>query len=338
VSDALPIAALGFGGLAAAWAARNLSTRGPRPKTETTRRVWPVPSLGDRRAVISDGWGSPRRKADGSTRAHLGADIMFKRRSRADLADVHRPGTPNGTRWFFMPDGVPALAIAAGEVRRALPTRRGYSVVIRHANGWASYYTHLEDLRVQRGDQVDAGQPLGLIGFDPTTRQKIRHLHFELWEGGTRRGVVDPAPYLDAWERITLELPAPVARNGGFNYRPVGRRGEPYPAWVRSLKGKSGVYVIRQAGEVVYVGESHSGKLLETLTRHFQSWRRWKGFWKNQYSEGHDPGLTYPRHSVEVAVRVMSPDDAIDEEARLIQRLRPRDNLIGQPELAEVPF
>ena len=338
MSDSAPILALGFGGLAAAWAARNLSNRVSRPSPSARRWVWPVPSVGDRHAVVSDGWGSPRRKADGGTRPHLGADIMFKRRTRADLVDIHRPGTPNGTRWFYMPDGVPALAIAAGEVRRAKPTRRGFSVVIRHANGWSSYYTHLENLRVQRGDLVAAGQSIGDIGFDPTTRQKILHLHFELWEGGTRRGVVDPAPYLDAWDRITLEVRAPVARNGAFNYRPVGRRGEPYPAWVRNLKGKSGVYVIRQAEEIVYVGESHSGRLYETLTRHFQSWRRWKSFWKDQYSEGHDPGLTYPRHSVEVAVRVMSPDDAIDEEARLIQRLRPRDNLLGQPELAEAPF
>ena len=29
---------------------------------------------------------------------------------------------------------------------------------------------------------------------------------------------------------------------------------------------------------------------------------------------------------------------ALDEEARLIRRLRPRDNLIGQPELEEAPF
>jgi hypothetical protein len=34
----------------------------------------------------------------------------------------------------------------------------------------------------------------------------------------------------------------------------------------------------------------------------------------------------------------MSPDAALDEEARLIRRLRPRDNLIGQPELEEAPF
>jgi Uri superfamily endonuclease len=41
---------------------------------------------------------------------------------------------------------------------------------------------------------------------------------------------------------------------------------------VRDLKGKSGVYVIRENGETVYVGSS-VGRLYETLTRHFQTVR-----------------------------------------------------------------
>jgi hypothetical protein len=65
-------------------------------------------------------------------------------------------------------------------------------------------------------------------------------------------------------------------RNAGFVYRPVGASGEPYPEWVRALDGKSGVYVIREiqrdgSEETVYVGESHTGRLYDTLTRHLQS-------------------------------------------------------------------
>jgi hypothetical protein len=127
-------------------------------------------------------------------------------------------------------------------------------------------------------------------------------------------------------------------RNGSLSYRPIGRRGEPYPEWIRSLKGKSGVYVIRERGVVVYVGESSANRLYETLTRHFQTWRRSKGFWKGGYAEGHDPGLTYDRGSVEVAVRATTAEKALDEEARLIERLKPRDNLLGQPEIDDVPF
>jgi hypothetical protein len=135
---------------------------------------------------------------------------------------------------------------------------------------------------------------------------------------------------------------AAVPRNAGLAYRPVGRKGERYPAWIRDLKGQSGVYVIRVREDgkprVVYVGESHSGRLYETMTRHFQVWRRWKGFWGGQgYGRGHDPGLTYRREHVEVAARVTSAAEALDEEARLIERLRPRDNLRGQDQ-DDVPF
>lgn len=129
-------------------------------------------------------------------------------------------------------------------------------------------------------------------------------------------------------------------RNGGLTYRPVGAPGEPYPDWVRALRGKSGVYVIRDkaTGETLYVGESHAGNLYATMTRHFQVWRRWKGFWRGQFGEGHDPGLTYKRDSVEVAVRTMSSRRALDEETRLIRRLSPRDNLVGVPAREEAPF
>jgi hypothetical protein len=141
--------------------------------------------------------------------------------------------------------------------------------------------------------------------------------------------------------RAHQRAPRAAHRNRALSFRPVGGRNEPYPDWVRALKGQSGVYVIREhtAGgrpAIVYVGESHSGRLYETLTRHFQAWRRWKGFWRGQFGEGHDPGLTYRRDRVEAAVRVTSAADAIDEELRLIQRLKPRDNLLGQAE--DVPF
>src|SRR5262245_55239978 len=133
------------------------------------------------------------------------------------------------------------------------------------------------------------------------------------------------------------------------NYRPIGRGGERYPDWLRALRGKSGVYVIRErqrdgSNPVVYVGESHAGRLYQTLTRHFQIWRRHKKFWSGQYtgSQSHDPGLTYHRARCTVAVRVLPAERAMHEEARLIARVRPRDNLIGQPDEAAdnevVPF
>ena len=146
-------------------------------------------------------------------------------------------------------------------------------------------------------------------------------------------------------ERRTVVARSPASdlrnrglRNGGLSYRPIGRSGESYPAWVRALRGKSGVYVIRErqrdgSNPIVYVGESHTSRLYQTLTRHFQRWRRAKKFWSGQYGgQDHDPGLTYDRARCTVAVRVLPAERAMDEEARLIARLRPRDNVIGQPE------
>jgi hypothetical protein len=72
-------------------------------------------------------------------------------------------------------------------------------------------------------------------------------------------------------------------RNASLSYRPIGASGR-YPDWVRALRGKSGVYLIRErqrdgTNPVVYIGESHAGRLYQTLTRHFQTWRRHKKFW-----------------------------------------------------------
>jgi hypothetical protein len=303
--------------------------------------VFPVPDLGGRRPEVSDGWGSPRHDPDGTRRLHLGADIMFRRRTRGELVEVYPPGSANGSPGYFMPDGVPVLASGAGVVTFAAWTARGYTVTVRHPEGWTTYYTHLAALSVVPKQTVAAGQPIGTVGFDPSGHRKLMHLHVELWRGHKRAGATDPAPYLTAWARRAVVGWAAPARNAGLTYRPVGGRGERYPDWLRALKGASGVYVIRERrgnGKpvVVYVGQSNAGRLYETMTRHFQAWRRWKGFWRGQFAEGHDPGLTYEREHADAAVRVTSPADSLDEEARLIARLRPRDNLIGQPEA--VPF
>ena len=165
------------------------------------------------------------------------------------------------------------------------------------------------------------------------------HLHLEVWLGGPNDRI-DPSAMMRGWELVP-DPNALVARNASLVYRPVGGAGESYPEWVRALRGKAGVYIIRDRDthEILYVGSSAT-QLYDTLTRHFQAWRRYKGFWKGQYAEGHDPGLTYERDSVEVAVRVTSPGVAFDEEMRLIRKLTPRDNIIGnaEPVEDEVPF
>ncbi|MDQ3301485.1 MAG: peptidoglycan DD-metalloendopeptidase family protein [Myxococcota bacterium] len=287
--------------------------------------------------IVSDGFDTPR---PGRPR-HGGVDIMFRRLP----ADTYKPGTPNGSKLHVMPDGIAVLAASDGVVWSAMQTPRGHAVVIDHGPlKVATFYAHLDKLlviptaRAASKQRVRAGQAIGTVGFSPLDGEKLKHLHFELWLGGPSDNV-DPVAVMRGWEVVGDPRGATVARNASFNYRRIGASGEAYPQWVRDLKQKAGVYVIRDAesAEIVYVGSS-TGRLYDTLTRHFQTWRRYKGFWKGQYAEGHDPGLTYERDSVEVAVRVTRPYDALDEESRLIHRLRPRDNLLGQRVEEEVPF
>lgn len=136
-----------------------------------------------------------------------------------------------------------------------------------------------------------------------------------------------------------------AASTGGARlvYRPIGASGEPYPAWVRALRGKSGSYVIKAVGlfgsTIVYVGESHSGRLYETMTRHFQGWSRQKGFFFGVFvASDNDPGTTYDRAACEVAVRITSTGRALDAQADLIRKLKPRDNVLGTGDADPVPF
>lgn len=58
--------------------------------------------------------------------------------------------------------------------------------------------------------------------------------------------------------------------------------GDGWDAWLRALDGRSGVYVIRSrdSGTILYVGESHTGNLYDTIARHFQAWRGRSAGWR----------------------------------------------------------
>lgn len=127
-----------------------------------------------------------------------------------------------------------------------------------------------------------------------------------------------------------------------LTYQAIVLDGEPWPVWLRKLKTRSGAYVIKEHGSdgrVVYVGSS-GGALYDTITRHFQQWKRHKQWWKGLRGAGHDPGLTYGRTRHCVAVWFTARGAHRAAESRLIARLRPCDNLVEHPggELEESPF
>lgn len=119
-------------------------------------------------------------------------------------------------------------------------------------------------------------------------------------------------------------------------FRSVGSPGELFPAWLRSLDGASGVYVIRDADtrEVLYVGESHTGRLSKTIVRHLQRWNRDKAFWAGAGFSRNDPGTRYRRGDVEVAAFKVPASRAVRVQDSLIVELDPRDNVQGVDEQA----
>ncbi len=128
-------------------------------------------------------------------------------------------------------------------------------------------------------------------------------------------------------------------------YKTIGTDGAAWPEWIRALKGKSGAYVIREHGcdgVIAYVGSS-GGSLYDTITRHFQQWKRSKQWWRGLRGAGHDPGLTYRRGLCCVAVQLTAKGAHRKAEANLIERLKPRDNITErpdgrEPDESETPF
>lgn len=159
--------------------------------------VWPVPDMnssdGFFPAVVSQEF-RPR----GSPRPHLGVDIMYVVDSRAPAAD----------RWFVS-EGAPVVAARDGTVWSTGHTQRGWNVVLDHGPPWATFYQHLQSAPlVKAGDRVRAGQPLGVVGVDPTDAQGLRHLHFAAWyKGHGDPASVNPWPSMAGWRRVAWTRP-----------------------------------------------------------------------------------------------------------------------------------
>jgi murein DD-endopeptidase MepM/ murein hydrolase activator NlpD len=75
--------------------------------------------------------------------------------------------------------GEPVYSIFDGVVRiaRRSPSY-GFLVVVRHTNGLETYYAHLSRLLVTPGQEIKAGDRIGLGGN--TGRSRGSHLHFEV--------------------------------------------------------------------------------------------------------------------------------------------------------------
>jgi len=84
---------------------------------------------------------------------------------------------------YAAPIGTPVHAVNKGTVILARPMFfEGSCVVIDHGQGLLSLYLHLSEIRVKEGEEIPAGQVLGLSGG--TGRASGPHLHLAVrWQG-----------------------------------------------------------------------------------------------------------------------------------------------------------
>jgi len=103
--------------------------------------------------------------------------------------------------------GTPLVAARGGVVAmRAYQALAGNYLVIQDPiTGQSNMYAHLrEPASVRRGQRVETGQPIGVVG--DTGDASACHLHFELWTApGWYRGgePIDPLPTLKRWDRFS---------------------------------------------------------------------------------------------------------------------------------------
>jgi murein DD-endopeptidase MepM/ murein hydrolase activator NlpD len=106
---------------------------------------------------------------------------------------THRPSFHSGID-FGARENDAVYATAAGKVvSTGSDMFHGNNIVIEHSKGLRTWYMHLNKILVNKGDSVDKGTTIGLVGS--TGRSTGPHLHYEVLKNGES---IDPKPYLKA--------------------------------------------------------------------------------------------------------------------------------------------
>lgn len=93
---------------------------------------------------------------------------------------------------------------------------------------------------------------------------------------------------------------------------------------VQALAGQNGVYLIgdRRDGNLLYIGESHTGRLYGTITRHYQQWSDSFDTAGVQYE--FDGPNDYTQIAIAVIDEMISPPSLVQD--LLVMHCRPQDN------------
>jgi murein DD-endopeptidase MepM/ murein hydrolase activator NlpD len=123
--------------------------------------------------------------------------------------DDYSFNSPYGMRWdklhagvdLAAPEGTPYHAVHGGTVTKAgWFGGYGICVIVQHPDGTESIYASSSKVLVSVGQEVEAGDPLGLVGM--TGHSYGTHLHLELHVNGKP---TDPIPYLKD-RKVDLEV------------------------------------------------------------------------------------------------------------------------------------
>ncbi len=128
-------------------------------------------------------------------------------------------------RWHYGTDlklntGDPVMATFDGIVRISKYDPRGYGnyIVLRHYNGLETLYGHMSEKHVQIGQEVKAGDTIGLGGS--TGRSSGPHLHYEVRYAGN---AIDPQDMYD-FETLQLKTDTLMVSPKSFAYLKEARQ------------------------------------------------------------------------------------------------------------------
>jgi len=89
-------------------------------------------------------------------------------------------------------NGAPVLAAMSGQVAMiGYNSNFGKYIIVRHADGFQTLYSHLSAFQVSKNERVNQGQLLGKVGNSGYSTGS--HLHFSIFLKGEP---VDPFKYL----------------------------------------------------------------------------------------------------------------------------------------------
>lgn len=144
---------------------------------------------------------NPSRAPSPSYHGHQGVDVMYR---LAELPEDDQLRVTTGGRvytdgCFCVPPNTYCYTCFAGTVIDVVDRANGWAVTIEQSGGMVAVYRHLQTVAVTKGQRLEGGDKIGIVGH--TTETSLVHLHFELHRDRYAlqhdyRGSLNPEPYM----------------------------------------------------------------------------------------------------------------------------------------------